>query len=127
MGAAVQTLSNSAKTSGITVNSRITTMMLEAVTRRMFGSGLYLGGRFGGSLNSINIASSTTDLSASAMSLAVAPVIGYEIDVAQAVSLGLDVNWTVIGGTTFKFPTGTKIETTSQGAVMMQGEVIFHL
>lgn len=127
LGLAIDTLSNSATVSGVTATAGVTAILPEIIARRMFGTGLYLGGRFGVGITSVSATKSTTSISASGTSFASGPALGYEIDIIPHLSLGIDLSWITRAGTTLTFPTGVgTLQVDSVSYLMLQGGLVAH-
>lgn len=93
LGAYVGTFQTAQTVSAVTETGQIIPIFLEFVARRAFGSGLYFGARGGVVIESISAQSASTSVSGSGVSFGFAPVLGYEIELASAVSLGVDLSW----------------------------------
>lgn len=93
LGVAFQTLSDSARVSGVEADGQTSFLAVEFFSRRAWDSGLYFGARAGLGFSSIELSSGSTKLRGSATAFAFAPVIGYEIPVARSVSAMIDASW----------------------------------
>lgn len=89
-----------------TVTSRETMIQLsaETITREAWGTGLYLGARWGMGINSSTLDNGTNTFAGSATRFLVGPVMGYEIPVMDGASIALDVSWITAGGGTITYP-----------------------
>jgi opacity protein-like surface antigen len=100
VGLTIETISRDRKISGFNLKTRTTFVGIDLVGRHLFGSPVYLGGRFGIAPFSIALSNSSTDLSSSGSSFAVGPVLGVEVKVSDSVAIGLDLSYLTVGGGT---------------------------
>lgn len=126
IGVHAQFMSDSERTSSAYIESSITTIMAELTSRRLFGSGLYMGGRFGIGLLSLSLSGISLSASTSTAVFAVAPVLGYEQNITENVAIALDFSWQVVGSGTFKFSSGTSLTADPMGMALLQGGIAFH-
>lgn len=126
LGLYVQSISDSQTVSGIAINTTLTALALELITRRAFGSGLYLGGRFGVGLGSAKVSVGSASTSGSSSSFFVGPVLGYEFEASDKVSIGIDASWATVGKATMAFDSGSTIELGSSSAVILNAGVTYH-
>lgn len=126
LGAYVNYGSNSVSTGALKTNGTFTTIASELITRKMLGSGAYLGGRFGVGLDGASVTSGATSVSASAVSFAVGPVAGYELGIVPNLNIDLDLSWLTHTASTFTFPGIGSVQGSSLGTFLMQAGLTFH-
>ena len=104
------------------------TISAEFLGRRLGGTGLYLGARFGVALFGVEASSltSTVKINGSGTSFAYGPVLGYEIKILQSFGLDIDLSWRDISRTTITFPGITSVQVDSSSAGVISGGVNFY-
>ena len=126
LGLIVQTTSRSETISSIKVSSRTTMVGLEILGRHLGGSPIYAGARLGMVPVTISASNATTDLSSSGSSFGVGPVVGFEYEVAPAISLGLDLSYISVSSGTVSGDLGSlKYDGVSALTTLVSAKVMF--
>lgn len=110
----------------VTVDGSTTLILAELISRKLFETGLYLGGRFGIGLENVDLKSGAADLSSSSTAFAVGPALGYEFPIIPQLAFDFDFSWITVFGSTFTFPGAGSIQTNSSGAALLQGGLTYH-
>jgi hypothetical protein len=103
-----------------------TFLAVEFIGRRLFGSGLYLGGRFGVDLGSVTIGDQSVSYSANAAAIAGGPVVGFEFSIIKQLAIDIDTSWMRVGSATFNFPTIGSVTSGSTSGFLLQGGLTFN-
>lgn len=104
LGVYLQSISQTATIGAVTASDLIIGVSGELITRKIFGTGLYVGGRFGVGISSSTITSGSNTYAGSTNRFLVGPVLGYEIPIVDKLALALDVAWVSIGGGAITLP-----------------------
>lgn len=126
VGLFVGTISNSASVAGVSVDTRLTSLMLEILDRHVFGTGLYFGGRGGVAIESMNFSTATVSLGGTGVSAAFAPVGGYDFPLTAGLNFGIDASWITIGSGSVAIPASTTIQYPSASALLFYGGFAYH-
>lgn len=126
LGLSVNTNSQSATLSGVSISARTTPVLAELITREAWGTGLFLGGRVGVGLLSANVTTASLNLSGTATSLAVGPALGYEFSITETSNLVLDFSWISIGKGTLTLPTLGSIPYDASSLLVLQAGAVYH-
>jgi opacity protein-like surface antigen len=128
LGINVETLSRSQTLSGIKTDARWTVILAEIISRKAWGTGLYLGARLGLGIVNVNIRSRSNglNLTASNSNFAWGPVVGYEFPLGSHFGLNIDFSWNTMSGGDLNFPRIGKLPYDSMSAVLIQGGVSYY-
>tara|TARA_R100001086_G_scaffold200856_1_gene117064 strand:- start:10575 stop:11141 length:567 start_codon:yes stop_codon:yes gene_type:complete len=106
----------------VDVRSRIFVMSLEIIGRELFGTGLYLGGRFGPAFSRVKI----DTVSGSGVAFGVGPALGYEFRFGDApLGLCLDFSWLSVTSHDISF-SGVPVTVEASSAIVLSGGLQFH-
>lgn len=111
----------------VTASGGDTYITTELIGRRLFGSGLYLGGRAGVDLANVTLSASSVSYNSSASAFLVGPVLGYEFPILQQIAIDIDATWMAEGSSTFNFPTLGSVSVESSSGFVFQGGISFHM
>ena len=117
--------SSSTTVGTVTSDGSITLLMAELITRRMFGTGLYLGARIGIALLGDTLSTTQVSYSASTSSFAIGPTLGYEFPILKNLAFDFDFSWIGVSASTLTFPTVGSVAVNGSSAALLQGGVIF--
>jgi hypothetical protein len=127
LGLVMGTLNHDITVSSVNVKQNITVLMSELVTRRMWGTGLYMGGRIGAGLVSADVSAPGLSISGTGTSLVVGPALGYELPFGESpMSFGIDCSWLAASGGDLNFPVIGKTHYDSSSAVLLNFGLNFH-
>ncbi len=110
IGIMVETLADSARVSGVTVDGRSTTVLGELLCRRVGGSGLYFGARAGVDISTLTVSSASSIVPGNGTAFTYGPVMGYEFALGSAVSFDVDLTWVSVASHTVTFTTGSAVD-----------------
>lgn len=125
LGVSLVSATKDSTVSGTDVSETVTAIMVELLGRRLFGSGLFVGGRVGVGIVTVGLTKSSTNTQISSGSdtdLAVGPVAGYEFRVAEHVSIPLELSFISIGQGT----TSNHIDFNAVSALIVQTGLVIH-
>jgi hypothetical protein len=127
LGVYVGTASDRAQVESASVNGRYTIIAGELLTRRIFGTGLYVGGRFGLGIVSISYSNpSNGSYGGNGDSFVASPVLGYELSLARHFDISMEAAWVVLSSSYIMVPNIGAVFYNAISAVTLQGGLTYH-
>jgi hypothetical protein len=108
----------------VTSTANTSVLMAEILSRKAFDTGLYFGVRVGVGFTNLTIKDSSAEISDTATTFAYAPVIGYELPIAEKFNVNAELSLITVGGGTLKYGS-TELNFARASALSFQGGVMF--